>query len=427
MRKWERLSQDLDCAMVDPSTCQSSSSHLFRKRRLDVALTISELHQRQRRRLNPNVNQSAPVLSDSDQRKNKMETGLLNFLRRYSVGTQVDDRVLDSLLPSGLNTSAASEEAGQLLIAYPLAIRALLSHIYKPGSTRVPPSTKSKCAKLIALATIESEKKAIEEGRKAGLDIVAEADEVALTRMIIQGSQLCEEVGTMASFVATTDPIKKGKPTTTGHQLSALALKCAPVAQGVIIWARDITKNSEFLTSATYPTWSPCILSLVRILAIQHPCTRLEVAEVAFTFLRHSPTKEMSYKKINELKEQALRLFLFLMIHGEAAFVLRSMTSRLQQQDAVKLDASLLRYFAAGVLELVRPPYSLPFVRLFGAMLQTPKVVDAVRSSYFEESSKARLKDLLMKFKESLSPVEGAPATHEDSALVASLLKTYNS
>ena len=51
IRKWEKLGQDLESAMVDPtaSTSASGSSSLSRERR-DVALTASELHQRQRRR-----------------------------------------------------------------------------------------------------------------------------------------------------------------------------------------------------------------------------------------------------------------------------------------------------------------------------------------------------------------------------------------
>ena len=66
IRKWERLSQDLDFAMVDPSSSAStagSSGMGLRKRRLDVALTVSELHQRQRRRLKPAEESDVVIIS----------------------------------------------------------------------------------------------------------------------------------------------------------------------------------------------------------------------------------------------------------------------------------------------------------------------------------------------------------------------------
>lgn len=425
IRKWERLSQDLDSAMVDPNTSNSTagSSHLFRKRRLDVALTVSELHQRQRRRRKPSPGEDVVRASSANEQTKAMESGLLNFLRRYSVGTQVDDRVLDALLPTGLNMQALADEVGKLLIDHSLAIKALLSHMFTSGSSRVPPATKNKCARLIALATLASEKKAHSETLERQIGQEGQ-DEVALTRMLVQGCQLCESVQLMASFVVTTDALENGSSASPGHQLCALALKCAPVAQGVMLWARDITRNNEFLNSATYPTFSPSLLSLVRIVALAHPCTRLEAADIAFIFLTHSSTAEVSYKKINEIKEQCLRLLLFLIVRGEAPSILRTLTTRLQEQDTIKLDASLLRYFVAGILSIVRPPFSLPFVRLLGAMLKTPQCIDAVRSTYFGDANQERLKSMLNNFKESLTFENGA-ASNEDNMLVSFLLKTY--
>ena len=414
--------------MVDPNTSSSTagSSPLFRKRRLDVALTISELHQRQRRRMKPSPGEDVVTVSTGDQQKQTMETGLLNFLRRFSVGTQVDDRVLDSLIPTGLNMQAAADEVGELLISYPVAVRALISSIFKTGgSTRIPPSTKSKCARLVALAVLAGEKKARAEiGERSIFGAKNESpDEVALTRMLMQGSQLCEEVVLMAAFVVTSDGGQKGL-LSPGQQLCNLALKSAPVAQGVMMWAREITKANEYTSTATYPTFSPSILSLVRIVALEHPCTRSEAAEIAFTFLRHSTSSEISYKKINEIKEQSLRLLLFLLVHGEAPSVLRTLATRLQQTDAIKLDASLLRYFIGGVLEVVRPPFSLPLVRLLGAVLKTPRCIEALRSAYFGDTNQERLKTLLSNFKESCA-LKDDIATKTDLALVGFLSKTY--
>lgn len=432
IRKWERLSQDLDFAMVDPSTSSSTAgaSVLSRKRRLEVALTVSELHQRPRRRLKPSPDQEEEVVvlvsdGDSDEKeKKRIEAGLQNFLRRFSVGTQVDDLVLDALLPTGLNTQASADAVGVMLITYPLAIRALLSHMFRTGgTTKVPPSTKSKCARLVALATLASEKKARVEIGESETPNEDSPDEVALTRMLVQGSQLCEEMALMASFVVTSTGKERGALVSPGQHLCNLALKCASVAQGVMIWADDCIRQTDFTSSATYPTFSPSILTLVRIVALRHPCTRLEAADIAFTFLKQNVAGDVPYKKLNQIKEQCLRLLIFLIVHGESPTILRTLTTLLGKGVIIKLDASLMRYFISGLLEVVKPPMSLVFVRLLGAVLKTPRCIEAVKSPYFKEASQKRLKSILSNFTRSCS----SSGTSGDLALVAFLIKTYRS
>lgn len=135
MRKWERLSEDLQGSMVDPSS--TGSTPLFRKRRLDMSVTISELHQRQRRRLMPSLTQdSSEASSSKNGEQGKLETSVLSFLRRYSLGTQIDDRILDAMLPSG-SLSMSGILVGHLLMKRPLTIKALLGYLYKPGSQRI--------------------------------------------------------------------------------------------------------------------------------------------------------------------------------------------------------------------------------------------------------------------------------------------------
>lgn len=418
-------SKDLDTAMVDPSTSSATagSSTIFRKRRLDVALTVSEIHQRQRRRPKPTETDDASQLgSNGDDQTKKLESGLEQFLRRYSVGTQADDRVLDALLPTGLNIQAARDEVGHLLVTYPLSIRALLSNIFKSSGT-IGQSIRSKCSTLIAVAILASEKRARKEIGQEEPDPDS-PDEVALTSTLKRASELCEELATMASFVVTSGGKERGAFASPGQQLCNLALQCAAVAQGVLMWASDITKASEYTSSATYPTFSPSILSLVRIVSMKHPCTRKEASSIAFTFLRHNTSSEISYKKINDIKEQSLRLLLFLVVHGEAPSILRTLTILLGQGEAIKVDASLMRYFISGMIDVVRPPYSLPFVRLFGAVLKTPRCMDAVRSNYFGDEKRKRLVGLLADFRRSCTANQGT-ATKDDTSMVAHLMKTY--
>jgi TH1 protein/WW domain len=434
LRKWEALSQILESSMVDPSVSQSvsGSSPLLRKRRLDVALTISELHQRQRRRRRIASNGAYHDGGDFAGHNDILETALLTLLKRHSIGIQLEDAVLDKLLPSGLDMD--TKGVGELLIQHPLAVRALIGHLYKPGPTRVTsPSTKNKCSRLVALAMLAAEQSAKEEARARGTKSDYDdngtngeetPDELALTRRIVQGSQLCEQVETMISFLVTTDTDTPGQSSTSlGQKLCSLALTCAPVGLGVAIWAREFTHGNEFAASASYPTLSPSILSLVRLVALKHPFARSDALHVALAFLRHS-NSDISYQKLSSIKESSIRLLIFLLIKGDVIPVLSSLSIRLQQVGSSELDASLVRYFVGGVLEVVQPPVSPVFVRMFGGLLNVPKVVDAVRSSYFVETNRKRLVALLSAFK-CVRLHDGSPLGKEDGSLVSSLLASY--
>lgn len=426
IRKWERLNEDLQSTMVDPAAT-AGSSPLFRKRRLDVAIAISELHQRQRRRLVPSENGDTPMATDTDDRTNKVESAVLNFLRRYSLGTQVDDRILDSMLPSSL-AGDSSNLVGKLLIKRPLTVKALLGYMYRPGSQRVGSQvTKNKCARLIALAVLAAEEEALEEAKESGKEhLTSDSDEVALTRVLSQGSQLCERLENMVSFIVATEAKKEGTQATPGEQICALAVKCAPVAQGVIMWAGDVSKGSEFVTGASYPTVSLSILSLVRIISVQLPFTRRDALEVALGFLRHS-NSEISYKTMSEIKEQALRLLLFLCVKGEAPTVLGRVTELLKHAGSSYMDASLVRYFVSGLLDVARGPFSVPFVRSIGALLKAPRCAEAIRSEYFGGKNKERLGSLMGHLKKMLTEGLGdkKSLTPEDGSLVKSVLSIY--
>jgi hypothetical protein len=419
LRKWEALSQELESTMMDPlaSSSEAGSSPLFRKRRLEVALTVSELHQRQRKRQRNTEHESNG--GENGKLLITLENALLRFLRKYSTGIQIDDSTLDALLPQGLDLGTAPI-TGKLLIEHPLAIRALLGYLYKPGSTRVTsPVLKNKCSRMIALAVMAAEVAAREEKNEDTQEQENGSDEVALTRMILQGSQLCEDLENMISFVVTETDSKSLSP---GQKLVSLAFQCAAVAQGVVVWARELTHGPEFASSASFPTLSVSILSLVRIVTLKQAFTRRDALEVGLNMLRHS-NGDISYLKLNAIKEQGLRLLLFLLVEGEMAPVLSSITNRLQATSS-DLDASLVRYFVGGILEVVRPPVSFSFCRSFCALLQAPKCIDAVRSTYFGEPHKQRLIDLLKSFRE-LKAMNGSALHKDEAIIISSILTAY--
>jgi TH1 protein/WW domain len=424
-RKWQALAQSLESEMMDPAapSFASVTSPLFRRRRLEVALTISDLHQRQRKRRR--FDDHIEPVHGPGRLESPLETALLDFLRRHATGIQVDDVVVDRLLPQGLDLTTSSI-TGRLLIEHPLAIRALLGHLYKPGAARLTaPVVRNKCARLVAIGVLAAEIAALEEllenEEEEGEAVSSDSDEVALTRMILEGSQLCEQLESMVSFLVTPDDeTSSSSASSPGQKLCSLALKNAAVAQGVMIWAREFTRGSEFAASASFPTLSVSILSLVRIVCVSQPYTRRVALDVALAFLKHS-NPDVSYQKVSAIKEQSLRLLIFLVIKGEVVPVFAAITSRLQDSASSDLDASLIRYFMGGVLEVVQPPVSLVFIRSFAALLQTPRCLDAVRSSYFGDPHKPRLVSLLQSFRKARANTEGKPPSPSDLALINGL------
>jgi hypothetical protein len=409
--------------MMDP-TSTAGSTPLFRKRRLDVAATISELHQRQRRRLRPSDFENSDVSANArDDRRAKIETAVLNFMRRYSLGTRADDRILDSMLPDGVGGDPGNL-IGKLLIQSPLTIRALLGYMYKPGSSRVGSTvTRNKCARLVAFAVLAAENEVLTEAKAAGTELSSESDEVTISRWLAEGSQLCERLEQVVSFLVSVDGNTSGARLSPGEQLCSLAIKCPPVALGVAIWAREYTKGSNL--EASYGTLAPSILSLMRVLFIHHPFIRDDVLEVSLGFLSHANPEEISYQRVIEIKEQSLRLLLFLTARGEAPTVLGRLKDLLKHSGSSSLDASLVRYFVSGLLEIAEAPFSMPFTRSLSELLNAPGCVDAVRTAYFGNENKGRLTTAMNYFKDLLAEKEEKCLAPEDAVLIRSVVAVY--
>jgi hypothetical protein len=159
-------------------------------------------------------------------------------------------------------------------------------------------------------------------------------------------------------------------------------------------------------------------------LYLQHPFIGDDALEVAMGFLGHS-NSEISYQKMNEIKEQSLRLLLFFAVRGGAPKVLGRVAKLLKQSANSCLDASLVRYFIAGLLEVAQAPYSIPFIRSLGALLKSSGCVEAVRTSYFDDENKRRLDTVMKYFVELLDGKKDSSLTPEDTSLVKSVLSIY--
>jgi hypothetical protein len=110
-------------------------------------------------------------------------------------------------------------------------------------------------------------------------------------------------------------------------------------------------------------------------------------------------------------------LLLFLSAQGMSLAVISAVRSS-------EIDSALLRYFVSGMLEIVQPPLSLPFVRGFGSLLMERPFVDTLISQHFEASKRYQIVQLIHQF-EAAFTVKGAAPSEADAALLTMLKSTY--
>jgi len=362
IRKWERLREELEDEMFKP---QVTGTTFQRKRRLDVALTMSDLFQRKRRRVDPTRQQShqnettAALLStDKDDNANTLDVALSQLLTKNSLGIPLDKDTIDNVLKFAYGGS--TDRIGDLLIKHPTAVKALLGNLFCPSKRIRQLEIRLKCSRLVALAVTASERQAaVQCHPSTANDNIKSDDENDMSQIILKASQLCEQLENMVSFTVL-DSIDNAatKEGSIGRQLSALCIQHPAVASGVVVWMKELASGSEFVSTASYPTISPCILSLARLISIYHPLTRPGVLEISLLFMSHS-NREISHRKMESIKEQCLRLMLWLSAQGLVLDVI----SALSWSD---MDSALIRYFFMGILEIVQAPLSLSFVRALG-------------------------------------------------------------
>mmetsp|Transcript_8120 Transcript_8120/g.10314 ORF Transcript_8120/g.10314 Transcript_8120/m.10314 type:complete len:1043 (-) Transcript_8120:385-3513(-) len=455
IKKWQRFEEELEDFMLRGFTSSSSSSSsaalsttqsvntVARKRRVDTSIMVCELqqHKRQRRKIETEENENeAGEIQEDDNDKNSNKTilnaGISALMKRHSMGIPPDDVVLDQLLSKYEDKSDKKDKSsfesavGGLLTQHPLlTIDTLLRYLYLPGGKIKSDETRMKYAKLIAAAVISSEKKIIEtsildeEDRNdelvKKLQNQGYSDMLEIANNIVKGSQLCDEAENVVKFVVTEQATHSSSGSV-GSQLSVLCTKSAPVSQGFLLWAREKCSGNDFASSPAYPTLAPGILSLTRIIAKHHPFARQSIVDLAVLFLDHS-NSEISYQRLNALKEQSLRLLLIVSTQGLAVQVFSTVAKKAKE----RMDSSLIRYFISSALEIIRPPVSLSFIHSFGDLLLTRSCVDALGSAFFEKQKKQALKGLLKAMTSNVARGKFTGAGNSSIHLVTSLCSTY--
>ena len=114
---------------------------------------------------------------------------------------------------------------------------------------------------------------------------------------------------------------------------------------------------------------------------------------------------------------------IWLSTQGMVIAVISAVREKLQKGSS-EMDSALVRYFVSGLLEVMQPPFSLSFVRVFSGMLMQQTCIDTLKSSLFDTSKKLQLTNLISHFENALA-VENAIVLGEDDQLMNTLKLTY--
>ncbi|KAL7452957.1 hypothetical protein ACHAWC_004657, partial [Mediolabrus comicus] len=385
-KKWERLKEELEEEMMKSV---KTGTTFQRKRRIDVALAMSDLIQRQRRRIDPTSddgdNDHVPVPSNIASKNtlaNALDESIVVMLTKSSLGNQVDKAMAENILKFAYGGS--TDRIGDLLIKHPFTIKTLLHNLF--GTKRIRQlETRLKCARLIALAVTASERAARSQNSS-----ITVSNEDSLSEVVLKGSQLCEQVENMISFTVIDSVDATQGTSSAGRQLSAMCIKYPVIAQGALIWAKELASSPDFVNTAAYPTLSPCMLSLARIISLHHPLARSAALDLSLIFVGHS-NSDISHQKMESIKEQCLRLMLLLLTKGLCLEVISAVKGKLRKNGTSELDSALIRYFVSGVLDIIQPPFTVPFCKSFCDLLVERQCIDALKSQHFDTSRRAQI------------------------------------
>jgi hypothetical protein len=426
--KWQRIREEIQRDMIKPSSADFNP--LTKKRRADIAVISSDLYQHQRRKLRLSNSLSANETTEGI--KYSIDTGIVTMLKKFSMGTNLDEDLLNQILYNPNKNQNLSEYENNLLLGerlynQPLVMEYLLKSLFVPSCRVKTTEMKMKCSKLVAMASlaVERDVRAINlnesnrDGNHRANDLNEEFDKQAKT--ILQGSQLCQELENVVKFVVIDDETEAGS--SVGSKLSALCIKNPTVAQGFLLWAIEKSNNNEFPTSAAYPYTGPGLLSLSRIIAKYHPLLRDMALQVASQFLVHS-NSELSYQKLNAIKEQALRLLLIISTTGMATDVIKVMTNKLKDGT---LDAGLVRYFVGGCIDVMNGPFSPSIVRAMGSFLIEKSCIDILNAVYFDVQKKRALRSMIQEFAMTMTKENElySRSTKDDRTLILGLQEAY--
>ena len=95
-----------------------------------------------------------------------------------------------------------------------------------------------------------------------------------------------------------------------------------------------------------------------------------------------------------------MRLMLWLSTQGLSLVVISAVQGKLEKggSSSSDMDSALVRYFLVGMIDIVRPPFSMAFVRALGGFLLRGSCVDAIQSKLFDATKRERIAQLVGQF-----------------------------
>jgi hypothetical protein len=114
---------------------------------------------------------------------------------------------------------------------------------------------------------------------------------------------------------------------------------------------------------------------------------------------------------------------IWLSTQGMVLNVISALREKLQKGSS-EMDSALVRYFISGLLDVMRPPFSLPFVRALSGMLMERPCIDTLTSQLFDTCKKTELSNMIAHFEKAFA-VENVSSLENDASLMSTLKAAY--
>jgi len=242
------------------------------------------------------------------------------------------------------------------LIRLPQFLDLLIDALFKPGS-KVNPEHKSKYFFLLAYtaSVYEIPKK----GKKLGQII---KDDLEKTQQAI------EKVHNICMFGRSNMDLIQEIPTL----YTCLRYPCVSV--GVVRWVECVVKEPSFFKLCSEST--PIHLALLDEIVANHPLLHASVLKLLVELFESEQT-ELEILVQLELRKMLLDRMVNLLRHGCVVPLLTYVKNCREKGDT---DISLIRYFVREVLEIVAPPYTHEFIKLFLPLVENEEITGPIRA-----------------------------------------------
>lgn len=241
------------------------------------------------------------------------------------------------------------------LIRVPAFLDLFMQSLFKPGA-RINPDHKHKYIHLLAYAA------SVVEIWKKNKRLSINQDELKATAKAIETvHNLCCAENTGASELLA--------------ELSTLyrCIRFPVVAVGVLTWVNGTVSKPKFFEQHTHPT--PVPLALLDEVSTYHPLLHPHVLQLLIKLLE-TEYPELDAMKQLKVKKTLLNRMVHLLSCGHVLPVVAYIRRCLEKLDT---DLSLIRYFVSEVLDMIIPPYTSDFVRLFLPILENDSIASTLK------------------------------------------------